>query len=191
VRFLGCEVGSIDRLSVFAHRIYYKLLGAVQGDEGYAHAGKDALEVAVPWVELAPLGLAGLLRVESGQLGDLALRHAARHAQSRERLAQDLRFLDLLGDFLALLMAAPPARSACTGPVYDSAMAVKRSDRTATKRGSIKEGGRRVAHGPKRAAARRRPRTAGRSRTALLLLSQVHLSASEKKRVDEILADSD
>jgi hypothetical protein len=70
-------------------------------------------------------------------------------------------------------------------------MAVKGSDRTATKKGAVKEGVRRGARGPKRVAASGRPRTAGRSRTALLLLSQVHLSASAKKRVDEILAESD
>jgi hypothetical protein len=70
-------------------------------------------------------------------------------------------------------------------------MAVKRSDRTATKKGAVKEGVRREARSPQRAAASRRPRAVGHSRTALLLLSQVHLSASAKKRVDEILAESD
>jgi hypothetical protein len=61
-------------------------------------------------------------------------------------------------------------------------MAVKRSDRAATNKGAKKGAAR---------AASSRPRTASRSRTALLLLSQVHLSASAKKRVDEILAESD
>jgi hypothetical protein len=77
VCFLGRKVGSVDRLGGFAHRIGDKLLRPVQSGEGDTHAGEDALEAAVPRVELAPLGLADPLRVESGKLGHLALRQAA------------------------------------------------------------------------------------------------------------------
>jgi hypothetical protein len=69
-------------------------------------------------------------------------------------------------------------------------MAGKRSGRTATKKGAVKRRAAK-ARGAKRGASASRSRATGRSRTALLLLSQVHLSASAKKRVDEILAESD
>ena len=97
VCFLGGEVGSVDELGVFAHRVLNQLLGAVQGGEGDAHAGQDAQQLAVSRVGGAALGLADPLWVEPGKIGDLALRQAPRHPQGGERLSQELRFLDLLG----------------------------------------------------------------------------------------------
>jgi hypothetical protein len=48
VRLLRGEVGRVDRLDHFPHRVEHQLLGAVQRREGDAHGRQDALEVDGP-----------------------------------------------------------------------------------------------------------------------------------------------